>query len=86
VCYATLVYHWVGCEVLTERWSGVVVRWWGVVAWEVCCDVGWEEEEVTGRRVQKCRRLSSKPVVKRQTEQKPSRSRLSRKWINPKNN
>ena len=57
-----------------------------MVAWEVYCDVGCEEEDVTGRRVQECRRLSSKPVVKRQTEQKPTRTRLSRQWINPKTN
>jgi len=31
-----------------KRWYGAVVRWSGVVGWEVCCGVGWKEEEVTG--------------------------------------
>jgi len=57
-----------------------------VVGWEVCCGVGWEEEGVTGRRVQECRRLSAEPVVKRQRGQKPNRTRLSQKWRNPKTN
>ena len=57
-----------------------------MVGWEVCCGVGWEEEEVTGRRVQECRLLSTEPVVKRHGGQKPTRTRLSGKWRNPKTN
>jgi len=49
-----------------------------VVGWEVCCGVGWKEEEVTGRRVQECDWLSAKPADK--TEQKPTRTRISGKW------
>ena len=46
-----------------------------MVGWEVWCDVGWKEEEVTGRRVQECKCLSAKPADK--TEQNPTRTRNS---------
>jgi len=49
-----------------------------MVGWEVCCGVGWKEEEVTSQRVQECKWLSTKPVDK--TQQKPTRTRISGKW------
>ena len=57
-----------------------------MVGWEVYRGVKWEDEEDTGQIVYECRQLSTKPVVKRQTGQKSTRTRLSRKWRNPKIN
>ena len=59
------------------------MRWWDVVGWEVCCGVGWKEEELTGQRVQECKWLSAKPADK--TEQKPTRTRISGKWRKSRN-
>jgi len=45
--------------------------------------VGWKDGEVTGWMVRGCEWLSAKPAVK--TEQKPSRTRNSRKWNKSRN-
>jgi len=45
--------------------------------------VGWKEEEVTGWMVQECKWLSAKPADK--TAQKPTRTRISKKWRKPRN-
>ena len=52
-----------------------------MVGWEVCCGVGWKEEEVTDRRVQECKWLSAKPADK--IDQKPTRTRNFRNGQNP---
>ena len=54
-----------------------------MVGWEVCCGVGWKEEEVTGQRVQECKWLSAEHADK--TAQKPTRRRNSRKWRKSRN-
>ena len=54
-----------------------------MVGWEVCYGVGWEDGEVTGRRVWRCGWLSAKPAVK--TEPKTTRTRNSRKWKKSRN-